>query len=359
MFRLKEPYHLFSQPLQYYNQMIEDIEKAREYVYLETFRVGKDEIGERFKNALSKKAGEGVEIKILIDYWGAGPVNHDFFHELIENKGEVRFFEKIKLSTDIFTRGHKRNHRKLLLIDDEISWIGSSNITGYNINWRESMLRLRSYELTVDLARLFMHDFRIYNKYSFNKARNIRTLKSAGFEIVRDAPSVAVKKINQRFIRLIKGADKTVHIETPYFLPGYLLRKALVDAARRGVEVSVIVPKQSDVNLVDILRNKYLGPLCKSGVKFQFYKTNNLHAKLLLVDDLRFAIGSSNFDYRSFRYMYEIILVGEEPSIARQIKSHTRKTLSDSQPFDMEKWRDRPMINKLFEWILLPFRHLL
>ena len=91
----KEPYHLFDDPLRYYNEMIEDIEKACKYVYIETFRVGKDEIGERFRRVLTKKAKEGVEIKILIDYWGAGSIDHDYFKKLIEYKGEVRFFEKI------------------------------------------------------------------------------------------------------------------------------------------------------------------------------------------------------------------------------------------------------------------------
>lgn len=357
--KIKEPYHLFSQPIQYYNQIVADIENAREYVYIETFRLSKDEIGDKFKELLTRKAKEGVEVKLLIDYWGAGPVNHEHFDELIANKGEVRFFEKIKIGTEFFTQGHKRNHRKLILIDDEISWIGSSNLTGYNLNWRESMLRLRSYELTVNLAKMFMQDFRIYNKYIFNKAWNTRIVKAGGFTIVRDAPSVAVKRINVQFIRMIKKAQKSICIETPYFLPGFLLRKALVDASRRGVDVKVILPKQSDVNLVDILRNKYLGPLCKAGVDFLFYGPNNLHAKLMLIDELHFAIGSSNFDYRSFRYMYEIMLIGSEPSIARQMQEHIKKTIASSQPFDLERWYNRPTINKLFEWILLPFRHLL
>ena len=145
---IREPYHLFSEPLRYYNQMIQDIESAKKYIFIETFRVGRDEIGDRFRRALTRKAKDGVDVRILIDYWGAGSVNHDYFSRLIKHGGEVRFFEKIKYNTDIFTRGHKRNHRKLMLIDDEISWIGSSNLTAYNMNWRESMLRIKSGGMT-------------------------------------------------------------------------------------------------------------------------------------------------------------------------------------------------------------------
>jgi len=352
------PYQLFSDPLRYYNAMIEDIDAAKQYIYIETFRVGNDEIGDRFRRALTQKAKQGVDVRLLIDYWGAGSVNHDYFKDLIHYGGQVRFFEKIKFNTDIFTRGHKRNHRKLLLIDDEVSWIGSSNLTGYNMNWRESMLRLCS-DITFTLTRLFKQDFRIYNKYIFNKAYNTRLVKHEEFEILRDAPSIAVKRINQKFIRMIQTAKKSVLIETPYFLPGYFLRKAMMDVAKQGVEVTVILPIQSDVNLIDILRNKYLGPLHKRGINFLFFTPNNLHSKLLLIDDSSFAIGSSNFDYRSFRYMYEIMLVGTDSSIAKQISTHIRRTKTESVPFNLKKWSERPLINKFFERILLPFRHLL
>ncbi len=356
---LKEPYHLFSEPLEYYNRMIEDIESARKYIYVETFRVGKDEIGDRFRRSLTRKAKDGVDVRVLIDYWGAGPINKDYFKDLIGYGGEVRFFEKIKYNSDMFTRGHKRNHRKLMLIDDDISWIGSSNLTGYNMNWRESCLRIKSGGMTFIFTKLFMQDFRIYNKYLFNKAYNTRLVKYKAFDIIRDAPSITVKRVNNRFVKMIKNAKENIFIETPYFLPGFLLRKAMIDAAKRGVKVTVILPKQSDVNLIDVLRNKYLGPLSNGGVKFLFYRPNNLHAKLMLVDNIQFALGSSNFDYRSFRYMYEIMLMGDERDIADQVLNHIQKTISESLPFDIKKWNDRPLINKFFEWLLLPFRHLL
>ncbi len=358
MIRIKEPYNLCSEPLRYYDAMIADIEAARSYIYVETFRIGNDEIGNRFLRALDEKAKEGVDVKLLVDGWGVANPGNEYYKKIEENGGEVRFFEKIKFNTDIFTRSHRRNHRKLLLIDDEITWIGSSNLTGYNLNWRESMLRMKS-EITYTFSRLFMQDFRLYNKYIFNKVHNTRLVRYDDFEIVRDVPSIAYKRINQKFIQLIKSAEKSVSVETPYFLPGFMLRKAMTDAVKRGVEVTVIIPKRSDVTLVDVLRNKYLGPLCKSGIRFRYYTVNNLHAKLLLVDDRHFAIGSSNFDYRSFRYMFEIMLFGEEPLISEQVKDHFAKTVENSDPFVYETWENRPPINKFFEWILLPFRHLL
>ncbi len=356
--QINKPYHLFDDPLRYYNEMIEDIEKAKNYIYIETFRVGKDEIGERFRRVLTKKAKEGVEVKILIDYWGAGPIDSDYFKKLIKYKGQVRFFEKIKFNSDIFTRSHRRNHRKLLLIDNEITYIGSSNLTGYNMNWRESVLRMES-DITTTFVKLFNQDFKGFNKYSFNSPYKIKKITHGNFEIIRDVPSITKKLINNKFIKLIKTAKSNITIETPYFLPGFFLRKALMDASQRGVKVNIVLPRRSDVTLIDILRNKYFGMMYKAGVNFLFYELNNLHAKMMLVDKKTFAIGSSNFDYRSFRYMYEIMLIGTSKEITSQINSHMKKTISDSISFNYTNWKNRPLINKFFEWILLPFRHLL
>ncbi len=217
---IKNTYHLFADPLHYYNQMIIDIENATKSIYIETFKFGKDEIGERFLIALNKKAKQGIEIKILIDYWGAGSANHDYFKKLTDNGGEVRFFEKIKFNSDFFTRSHRRNHRKLLLIDNQITYIGSSNITGYNLNWRESVLRIAS-DITPVLTKVFFQDFNNYNKYTFHLPAKAKLIKHGNFEIVRDIPSIARKQINSKFIKLIKNAKSQITIATPYFLPGF------------------------------------------------------------------------------------------------------------------------------------------
>jgi len=351
-------FQLFSDPWKYYSKMLEDIESAKEYIYLETFRLGNDVMGERFRDKLTKTAKKGVMVKLLIDYWGAGSIRSGFFDKFMAAGGEVRFFKKIKYNFDFFTRSHRRNHRKLLLIDDNISYIGSSNITGYNLNWRESVLRMES-SITPVLKKLFLQDYKIYNRYIFSKAYYTRPVRHEEFEIVRDVPLITQKKINNKFIYYIKQATESIDIETPYFLPGFMIRKSLIEAARRGVRINIFLPKKSDVNLVDILRNKYLGPLAKKGINFLFFESNNLHAKIFLADQKIFGIGSSNFDYRSFRYMFEIMLFGDKPEVAQQVSRHVEDTRKSTIPFVYEQWKNRPPIEKFFEWLLLPFRHLL
>ncbi|MBW7847681.1 MAG: phosphatidylserine/phosphatidylglycerophosphate/cardiolipin synthase family protein [Bacteroidales bacterium] len=358
MFTLEEPYHLFSDPIRYYHAMVSDMEAAHDYIYIETYRIGNDVVGVRVRDVLLRKLKAGVEVKLLVDAWGGSAVADGFFDVLTAHGAQVRFFEKIKFNSDVFTRGHRRNHRKILLIDDEITYIGSSNFTEYNLNWRESVLRIKG-NLSLAFKRIFRQDFEIYNKYVFAKDNYLRLIRYGNFEIVRDMPSITKQRIMKRYIYLINKAQNKVEIVSPYFLPGYKLRKALMEAAQRGVTVKVVIPKRSDVNLVDILRNKYLGPLHLAGVRIRMYMPHNLHAKLLLVDGQTFSVGSPNFDYRSFRYMYEIILVGTEPSIVRQVDHHIYQTLQNSDKFDYEQWKRRSLINRFFEWLLLPFRHLL
>ncbi len=353
-----DTYLLFDDPIRYYNAMIDDIERAKDYIFIETYRVGNDTVGVRFRDALTRKAKQGVEVKLLIDAWGGSGVTNHFFDSLILAGGEVRFFEKIKFNTDILTRGHRRNHRKMMVIDDDLTYIGSSNITGYNLNWRESVLRIRG-SLSLPFKKIFKQDWSIYNKYVFVKANYLRLIRHGQFDIIRDMPSITKQRIMVRYLQMIRKAKEAVVIVTPYFLPGYRLRRELTEAVKRGLDVRVIIPRRSDVGLVDILRNKYLGPMHEAGVKFLLYKPHNLHAKLMLVDKAIFSIGSSNFDYRSFRYMYEIALIGQEESIVSQLQRHIEETIVECELFNFEHWKKRPLINRFFEWLLLPFRHLL
>jgi cardiolipin synthase len=350
-------YLVIDDTFQYYNNMLADFAQAKEYIYLESYKFANDHMGIRFRDALTARAREGVKIRILIDSWGKGPVSESFFTDLIRYGGEVKFFEKIKLNSDVFTRGHRRDHRKIVVIDDWISYIGSANITGYNLNWRELCLRMEG-DLAVLFKKVFLENFNAFNPFIItNKVTFTRTIRSGEFEIVRDVPSIQFQRLRKRYTQLIRHAERSVIIESPYFLPGFKLRKALMDASKRGVDVKVIMPKHSDVRMVDILRNRYLGMLHEAGVHLLFYLPHNLHAKMLMVDEEIFSISSANFDFRSFRYQYEIALIGSNPDIIKQLRVHINGTLKDSQGLDYEEFKRRPLIEKIFEYFLLPFRH--
>ncbi len=347
---------MFSDPLIYYTAMLNDIKSATHSIYLEMYRFRNDPLGIRFRDHLVKKCREGVKVLLLVDSWGASS-SHGFFHELVELGGEIRFFKKIKLTWDGFTRGHRRNHRKILVIDDHIAYIGSANITGYSLNWRESVFRIKG-GIAKKFREIIKGNFQIYNKYFYDKQAYARTIWYGDFEIIRDIPSLTYQPVKRKFLELIEAAKREVVIETPYFLPGSSLRKALMDAARRGVKVHVTIPKKSDVGALDLLTSKYLGELAQEGVRFSFYMPQNLHSKIFLADRKYFVIGSSNFDYRSFRYMHEICLAGTHASLVRQMVNHINETRKDSEEFKFEVWERRPIVQRFLEWLLVPLRHL-
>ncbi|MEI6575790.1 MAG: phosphatidylserine/phosphatidylglycerophosphate/cardiolipin synthase family protein [Bacteroidota bacterium] len=349
-------YHLYDDPMEFYAAQLKDIDSAKKYIYIETYRFGNDAIGKKFRLALNRKAREGVEIRLLIDSYGS-QVNLAFFEELEQLGGQIRFFRKIVYTIDFFTKNHRRNHRKLIIIDDHISYIGSANITGYSLNWREMVIRLTG-GIALPFKKTYLDSWDMFNKYTYNKFSFKKTIHYRDYEIVQDIPSIYRQQIKKKFERLVKMAQKEVIIETPYFLPGFMLRKELMEASRRGVDVKIIIPQHSDVTSVDLIRGRYLGMFHKSGIKIFFYTSDNLHAKCITVDQEIFGIMSANVDYRSFRYQHEIGLFGSEPGIIHDLNVHLVNTIDTCIDFDYVKWMKRPRFERFLSWLLVPFRHL-
>jgi len=347
---------LFSEPSAFYQAMLNDINAAERYIYLETYKFGNDEIGLRFREALTKAAFRGVHVKLLLDSWGVS-YTENFFSDLIGFGGEVRFFRKIIYTFDFFTKNHRRNHRKFLLIDDNISYLGSANITGYSLQWRESVIRLTG-GITLMFKKSFIESFKIYRTYIFNKFSFKKSKFMDQFELVEDMPSIYRQRLKTKLERLISKAKHEIIIETPYFLPGYKMRKCLADAANRGVSVKVILPRHSDVRSIDLLSSKYYGFYYSNNISLIFYTVNNLHAKLVLIDGETFGIGSPNIDYRSFRYQHEVMLFGAHKGIVDEIQRHVNETMLNCLEFDHQSWMRRPKIEKVLGWLLLPFRHM-
>ena len=352
-----DKYKIFDDNLVLFNSILNDIKAAKQSVWIEIYRFGKDAMGEKFRMALEEKAKEGVEIKILVDAWGTG-AETSFFEPLIRQGAEVRVYRKMKLGKSFLSKNHCRNHRKLFVIDESIGYIGSTNITAYCLNWRELNLRTTDENLLSILRRSFKDSFRSFERYSFSKIGTKRDLHIGDWVFIQDIPTIYRQKIKTKYERLISKAKKEIIIETPYFLPGHVLRKQLSEAAQRGVNVIVVSPIHSDVHVVDIIRRHYLGGLHQAGIKLYFYTAGNLHAKGVMIDQELFSISSANFDYRSFRYQYELALIGKEPSLIAPLREHFDSTLKYCNSFDFQKWKKRSTIDKIIECILLPFRYL-
>lgn len=336
---------IFSNPSEIYRNMLKDIESAKEFVYLETYVFDNDKIGKDFLDVLIKKAKEGIKIRLLIDAWES-TADKFFFKELISHGAEVKFFREFRYVIRIISKNHERNHRKLLLIDNEIVYLGSLNIGSRFLNWREAVLKLIG-DITIPFVNSFM------KTWESSGNLNPRRMKSAfhkGFQIIQDFPSYIHRITEKKYLMLIKRAEKEIRIETPYFIPTPNILNAFSNAIKRGVKVFIIVPYKSDKPiLLDILRNRYLGRLHTRGINVYCYKPGILHSKLLIIDNKFFLFGSSNLDYRSFIHQYEINFFGKDKNIISALKEHFNETLSQTEPFNYQEWKRRSSFTKIIE----------
>ncbi|MBS3075867.1 phosphatidylserine/phosphatidylglycerophosphate/cardiolipin synthase family protein [Candidatus Pacearchaeota archaeon] len=347
-------FKVFSKAPEIYCSMLKDIESAKEFVYLETFSFGNDKIGKRFLDVLIKKAKQGVKMKLLIDAWGS-TADKTFFKELINYGAEIKFFREFRYVIRIFSKNHERNHRKLLLIDNDITYIGSANISYRFIDWREVVLRLNG-DITIPFVKSFIRTWE--SSGNFN-SRRMKSVFHKGFQIIHDFPSSIHRITERKYSTLINQAKKEIKIETPYFIPTGGIMNALAEAIKRGVKIMLIVPCKSDNFLVDVLRDRYLGRLYNEGINIYYYKPSVLHAKLLIVDDKFFLLGSSNIDYRSFIYQYEINFFGKNIHIISALKNHFEETLSQSELFNYSEWKKRSSLIKTLELFMHSIRKFL
>lgn len=342
-----ESFCLYSEPKEIYKEMLNDIFSAKKYIFLETYIYDDDIIGKKFLKALIKKAKQGVKIKLLLDAWG-GTAKKPFFEALIKAGGEVRFFREIQYFIRIFSKNHERNHRKLLVIDNKISYIGSMNITESCIGWREIVLRLKG-PITNGFAKSFYQSWEMFGKLT---EKRLKSIIHKDFEIIQDIPSYYSRTAEAKLSKLVSLARKRIMIETPYFVPSLKVITSLSKAVKRGVKVDLLIPMKSDVRIINMVRNRYLGRLYKKGINIHYFSGKILHSKLLIIDDRFFMLGSSNIDYRSFLHQYEINFVGRDKKIIKCLKEFYKQGLANSKPFNYEEWKSRSSFWKIVEMLL-------
>jgi cardiolipin synthase len=339
-----ESFKIFTKPVLLFNEMIKDIMNSKKSVYLESYIYDNDKIGKAFLDALVFKAKQGIKIKVLLD--GFGPnVKKRYFNELINNRGEVRFFREISYYITSLFKNHERNHRKLLVIDDKICYIGSANITESCLCWREIGLKVVSKEISLLFSKSFQRSWKTHNILNPKK---IKSLVYKGFEIIQDIPSYIHKITEKKYIRLINDSKKEINIETPYFVPSKKIRKSLYKAVKRGIRVNIVIPRHSGVRIVDFVRNNILGELYENGINLWYYNKHT-HSKLLIVDNRFFLLGSSNLDYRSFLHQYEINFLGNNKFIIKLLKKEFYDLLKNAVPFNYNEWKNRSYFRRSLE----------
>jgi cardiolipin synthase A/B len=342
-------FEVMSEPKKIYEDMFREILRAKRSVRVETYIYDDDAIGRKMRDILAKKAREGVEVWLLVDGFGrGGKVEGDFFKKIIDAGGKVKFFKEIRYVLRFFSENHERNHRKMVVIDGEIVYFGSINITASCLGWRELVLKIEG-----PIAQHFAQSYLTsWGLSAIMSRKKIKKIFHRGFQIIHDIPQDLRKITESKYVEMINKSKKEILIETPYFVPPLRLRRALYKAVARGVDVKIMLPCKSDVRLLDVVRNRWLGSLHKSGIKIYYYMPKILHSKLLIVDRRVFLLGSSNVDYRSFVYDHEINLFGRDKKLIFELVKFYQSGLENSRLFDYEEWRGRSSAVKFIELML-------
>ena len=350
-----------------FNALLEEIEKAKHHIHLQYYIFANDKIGQKVQQLLIKKAKEKIKVRILYDDVGSWNVKSQFFKEMQAAGIEVYSF--LKVVFPIFTsKVNYRNHRKIVVIDGKVGFMGGMNIADRYINgtnwgtWRDTHFKITGKGVH-GLQSAFLIDWYVVSKQLIKEKEYYPEEEIFSDNIMQIATSGPIgqwRTLQQAFMFCITNAKKYLYIQTPYFLPTDSLNQALQTAALGGVEVCLMLPKRSDTRMANMASHSFLDDMIKAGVKIYFYKTGFLHSKLLVMDDELSCIGSANFDFRSFEHNFEINAFIYEQSFALKMKNMFLD--------DMEKhcesvspalWLNRPLFKRLTESVMRLFSPLL
>jgi len=298
------------------DKLLEDIANARNTINIQYFIIKNDLIGRKFIEALTEKAKQGVEVRLLIDAMGGRQLSKRTacIRELMEAGGQVAFFFPPNFKF-LNMKLNYRNHRKIVVIDGEIGYIGGFNIGkeylgmkkkfGY---WRDTHLRVLG-GCVQDINARFLMDWRFASKEELvlSEAYYSTIIKAGctGVQIVSSGPDEGKSQVKRGYMKMITSARKNIYIQTPYFVPDNSILESLKMAAQSGVDVKLMIPCMPDHMFVYWATYAYAGELINSGARVFIYDKGFLHAKTMVVDGQVASIGSANFDVRSFKLNFE------------------------------------------------------
>ena len=302
----------------FFPELLRDIAKATHHIHIDMYIFEDDALGYLVADALIDKARQGVMVRVIVDDVGCWKVSHEFFEYMREEGIEVAAYLPVRFPS-FTSKVNYRNHRKLIVIDGKVGYIGGMNIALRYVKgtgeqpWRDTMLRI-SGGAVYGLQRAFLIDWyfvdrtlitnRVY--YPPLSTLNSQLLTNNCLaQIVTSGPTNPYPEIMQGFLRVILAARRYVYIETPYFLPNEPVLFAIKTAARAGVDVRIICPRRSDARFTDWASRSYLREAFEAGVKVYLYQAGFLHSKLLVSDDSMVTCGSTNVDFRSFENNFE------------------------------------------------------
>ncbi|PLR80882.1 cardiolipin synthase [Bacillus canaveralius] len=342
---------VFTDGQEKFARLFKDIAAAKNHIHLQYYIIKRDELGKKLIDALTVKAKDGVKVRVLYDDLGSRTITKSFLKELRQAGGEVEVFFPSKLRL-INLRLNYRNHRKLVIIDGKIGYVGGFNVgdeyLGLNPKfgyWRDTHLRIEGTAVHAVQTRFIL---------DWNQASHNRDIAYApeyfpeeigrgyvGMQIVTSGPDSEWQQIKNGYIKMISSARKSILIQTPYFIPDASLLDALQIACLSGIDVKIMIPNKPDHMFVYWATLSYIGELLKAGATVFIYEKGFIHAKMLVVDEQISSVGTANIDVRSFKLNFEVNAFLYDETISRKLSSIFQEDLLVSNELTLASYQSR------------------
>jgi cardiolipin synthase len=341
-----------------FQELFNSIENAKDHIHMEYYIIRNDDLGNKLLNLLSKKAKEGVEVRLLYDSVGGRQISKDKIEKLKNSGVKVAVFFSSTIPFVNFKINY-RNHRKIVVIDGIVGFVGGFNVgneyMGLNNKigyWRDTHLKI-SGDAVIDLQTRFFLDWSHASKQELmflpKYFPDNRIQGKVGIQIISSGPDKSDEVIKSNYVKMINSAKKSILIQTPYFIPDASVFEAIKIAAASGVDVRIMIPCKPDHPFVYWATYWYCGGLLKYGVKVYIYEYGFLHAKTLVIDGTVASVGTANFDVRSFKLNFECNAIIYDTKTSQMLYDIFTDDLNYSMELTRELYLERGILIRFKE----------
>lgn len=341
-----------------FEALIRELKKAEQFIHLQYYIFAEDKIGHQVKEILKDKARRGIEVRLIVDDVGSWELKRPFFEEMRDAGIEVYSF--LQVHFPLFTsKVNYRNHRKIVIIDGHVGFIGGYNIAdrykdgdidSYGI-WRDTHIMIEG-DAVNSLQSVFLIDWYFVSQTELSDPKYFPPSKPVSnkvIQIVASGPDSDWPAIMMGIFQAIVTAKDYVFIATPYFMPSEGVLLALKIAALSGVDIRIIIPEKSDAFITLLCSRSYIREMLEAGVQIYFYQKGFLHCKTLVADDRISIVGSANMDFRSFEQNFEATAFIYDKPTAIEMKNTFLQDQADSEIVLLPEWMDRSPVEKVKE----------
>lgn len=348
---------------QKFPEVLDVFQAATKHIHIEYYIFEDDETGKSIEKVLMEKASQGVEVRFIYDDFGSRSIRRKMVKRLQKAGIKVFPFYKI-IFRPLSNRLNYRNHRKIIVVDGTIGFVGGINVSDKYVNnnhspgklfWRDTHLRIDGPGVQY-LQYLFLCDWNFCaddhlrpDEIFFPRLASTSINGNKLVQIAASGPDSDSPTILYSLLQAIHLAEKEILITTPYFIPGESILDALITSALGGVSVKLLVPGISDSALVNAAACSYYDDLLKAGVEIYLYKKGFVHAKTLVIDRKLAVIGTANMDSRSFDLNFEVNAIIYDEEKAKELANIFELDVKDAEKIDLARWLNRSRLKQLLE----------